>query len=123
MPHTDPISPHRLKLSPASSWPQWKRPPLSESRLPSPGRLGFRRSAGPAASEAGDGHGTSGPCVCAGAEEATLPGAGCKNLAAPVFGMVCKEHKNVSKAKIKKYREERRQAAPSTGAKPAAVKG
>jgi len=43
-------------------------------------------------------------------------------LAAPVFGMVCKEHTNVSKAKIKKYREERRQAAPSTGAKPAAVK-
>ncbi|HJX63265.1 MAG TPA: hypothetical protein VJ860_04855 [Polyangia bacterium] len=50
------------------------------------------------------------------------PVPGCKNLAAPVFGMVCKEHKNVSKAKIKKYREERRQASPSTGAKPAAVK-
>jgi len=45
---------------------------------------------------------------------------GCKNLAAPVFGMVCKEHKNLAKAKIKKYREQRRKAkgaqATSTGA-------
>jgi len=31
------------------------------------------------------------------------PVPGCKNLAAPVFGMVCKEHKNLAKAKIKKY--------------------
>jgi hypothetical protein len=38
------------------------------------------------------------------------PVPGCKNLAAPVFGMVCKEHKNLAKAKIKKYREERRKA-------------
>ena len=49
------------------------------------------------------------------------PVPGCKNLAAPVFGMVCKEHRKVPKAKIKKYREERRQAAPSTGAKPVAA--
>jgi hypothetical protein len=35
--------------------------------------------------------------------------------------MVCKEHRKVPKAKIKKYREERRQAAPSTGAKPVAA--
>ena len=32
----------------------------------------------------------------------------CKNKAAPVFGMVCAEHKDVAKAKIKKYREQRR---------------
>lgn len=38
------------------------------------------------------------------------PVPGCKNLAAPVFGMVCKEHKNLAKAKIKKYREQRREA-------------
>lgn len=36
------------------------------------------------------------------------PVPGCRNPAAPVFGMVCAEHKNVSKAKIKKYREARR---------------
>ena len=36
------------------------------------------------------------------------PVPGCKNAAAPVFGMVCGEHKNVAKAKIKKYREARR---------------
>jgi|SRR5579871_440129 len=38
------------------------------------------------------------------------PVPGCKNLAAPVFGMVCSEHKGVAKAKIKKYREARRAA-------------
>jgi hypothetical protein len=36
------------------------------------------------------------------------PVPGCKNPAAPVFGMVCKEHKDLPKAKIKKYREARR---------------
>jgi hypothetical protein len=36
------------------------------------------------------------------------PVPGCKNKAAPVFGMVCSEHKDVAKAKIKKYREQRR---------------
>ena len=36
------------------------------------------------------------------------PVPGCKNLAAPVFGMVCADHKSVPKAKIKKYREARR---------------
>lgn len=36
------------------------------------------------------------------------PVPGCKNKAAPVFGMVCAEHKDVAKAKIKKYRERRR---------------
>ena len=36
------------------------------------------------------------------------PYPGCKNPAAPVFGMVCSRHKDVAKAKIKKYREARR---------------
>jgi hypothetical protein len=38
------------------------------------------------------------------------PVPGCKNPAAPVFGMVCSDHKNVPKAKIKKYREARKAA-------------
>jgi hypothetical protein len=46
------------------------------------------------------------------------PVPGCKNPAAPVFGMVCAAHKNVSKAKIKKYREERK----AKGTSPAAAK-
>jgi hypothetical protein len=52
------------------------------------------------------------------------PVPGCKNLAAPVFGMVCKEHKKVAKSKIKKYRAERREGkvSQSTGAAPAAPK-
>ena len=52
------------------------------------------------------------------------PVPGCKNPAAPVFGMVCKEHKNLAKSKIKKYREERREAKTThvTGAKPSAAK-
>ncbi len=52
------------------------------------------------------------------------PVPGCKNPAAPIFGMVCKEHKNVAKSKIKKYREERREGkvTQATGAKPAAAK-
>lgn len=36
------------------------------------------------------------------------PVPGCKNVAAPVFGMVCKDHKNVAKSKIKKYWAERK---------------
>jgi hypothetical protein len=36
------------------------------------------------------------------------PVPGCKNPAAPVFGMVCAKHKEVPKAKIKKFREARR---------------
>jgi hypothetical protein len=48
------------------------------------------------------------------------PVPGCKNVAAPIFGMVCKDHKNVAKSKIKKYREERREGkvTQATGAKP-----
>jgi hypothetical protein len=36
------------------------------------------------------------------------PVPGCKNPAAPVFGMVCAEHKDLPKAKIKTFREQRR---------------
>jgi hypothetical protein len=36
------------------------------------------------------------------------PVPGCKERAAPVFGMVCAKHKDVPKATIKKYREARR---------------
>src|SRR5258708_33850689 len=36
------------------------------------------------------------------------PVPGCKNPAAPVFGMGCADHKGVPKAKIKKYRQARR---------------
>src|SRR5262245_1714897 len=36
------------------------------------------------------------------------PVPGCKNKAAPVFGMVCAEHKDLPKRKIKKYRDQRR---------------
>jgi len=49
------------------------------------------------------------------------PVPGCKNTAAPIFGMVCKDHKNVAKSKIKKYRAERK-AGTATAAKPAAAK-
>jgi len=45
------------------------------------------------------------------------PVPGCKNPAAPVFGMVCAKHKDVPKAKIKKFREARK--AKKLGIKPA----
>jgi hypothetical protein len=38
------------------------------------------------------------------------PVPGCKNAAAPVFGMVCAKHKDIPKSKIKEYREARRKA-------------
>ena len=51
------------------------------------------------------------------------PVPGCKNVAAPIFGMVCSDHKNVAKSKIKMYREERKgKATPVAAAKPAAAK-
>ena len=52
------------------------------------------------------------------------PVPGCKNVAAPVFGMVCRDHKSVAKSKIRKYREERREGrvTQATGAKPATPK-
>jgi hypothetical protein len=36
------------------------------------------------------------------------PVPGCKNKAAPIFGMVCSDHKGVKKSVIKKYREARK---------------
>jgi hypothetical protein len=36
------------------------------------------------------------------------PVPGCRNPAAPIFGMVCAKHKDVPKAKIRAYREVRR---------------
>ena len=52
------------------------------------------------------------------------PVPGCKNVAAPIFSMVCKDHKNVAKYKIKKYRQERREGlvTQATGAKPTVAK-
>jgi hypothetical protein len=44
------------------------------------------------------------------------PVPGCKNKAAPIFGMVCSDHKDVPKAKIKEYREARRAAKSGKGA-------
>jgi hypothetical protein len=49
------------------------------------------------------------------------PVPGCKNRAAPIFGMVCSDHKDVPKAKIKQYREARK-AKKSAGAKKASGK-
>ena len=51
------------------------------------------------------------------------PVPGCKNPAAPVFGMVCSEHKNLSKNRIKQYREARRAAKTNIPAKPVRRKG
>ena len=36
------------------------------------------------------------------------PVPGCRSPAAPVYGMVCAQHKDIPKAKIKKYRDARR---------------
>jgi hypothetical protein len=48
------------------------------------------------------------------------PVPGCSNRAAPVFGMVCSKHKDLPKAEIKKYREQRRaQKAKGRGKKAA----
>jgi hypothetical protein len=44
------------------------------------------------------------------------PVPGCKNPAAPVFGMVCAKHKDLPKPLIKKYREARK--AEKLGLKP-----
>ena len=51
------------------------------------------------------------------------PVPGCENVAAPVFGMVCKDHKNVAKSKIAKYRAERMgKSSPASAAKPVTAK-
>jgi hypothetical protein len=43
------------------------------------------------------------------------PVPGCRNAAAPVFGMVCAKHKDMPKAKIKAYREARRAKKAKVG--------
>jgi hypothetical protein len=45
------------------------------------------------------------------------PVPGCKSPAAPIFGMVCAKHKDVPKAKIRKFREARK--AKKLGLEPA----
>jgi hypothetical protein len=45
------------------------------------------------------------------------PVPGCKNPAAPIFGMVCAKHKGLPKATIKKYREARRLAKAKAAGK------
>jgi hypothetical protein len=50
------------------------------------------------------------------------PVPGCDNPAAPVFGMVCAKHKNVPRATINKYREQRKQQAAQAPANSAARK-
>lgn len=50
------------------------------------------------------------------------PVPGCNNPAAPVFGMVCAKHKDVPRATINKYREQRKQQAAAAPAAPAARK-
>ena len=65
------------------------------------------------------------PSVSAPARKKQLcPVPGCTNPAAPVFGMLCKDHKHVAKAKIKKYREARRVGTVTqpTAARPATPK-
>jgi hypothetical protein len=56
------------------------------------------------------------------------PVPGCQNAAAPIYGMVCAEHRHVAKTTIRQYREQRRAAkakAAAAGAarSPAAVAG
>ena len=51
------------------------------------------------------------------------PVPGCQNAAAPVFGMVCAEHKDVSKTRIKQYREARRAAKLGIKSGPKAKSG
>jgi hypothetical protein len=48
------------------------------------------------------------------------PVPGCQNVAAPIFGMVCKEHKAVAKSKIAKFRDQARKlkASGNNGKKP-----
>ena len=38
----------------------------------------------------------------------TCPVPGCNGVAAPIYGMVCTQHKHVAKSKIAKYRKERK---------------
>lgn len=50
------------------------------------------------------------------------PAPGCKDRAAPVFGMLCGKHKGAPKATVAKWREARRKAAAKPVSKPVAAK-
>jgi hypothetical protein len=58
----------------------------------------------------GGGRGATGTKLLSGVRrpKQLCPVPGCKNPAAPVFGMVCAKHKDISKSQIAKYREARR---------------
>jgi hypothetical protein len=74
----------------------------------------------------GGGRGASGAKLLSGVRrpKQLCPVPGCKNPAAPVFGMVCAKHKDISKAQIAKYREARRaKKQKGTGKKRAARTG
>lgn len=49
------------------------------------------------------------------------PVPGCKGVAAPIFGMVCRDHKTMAKSKIAKYRKDRKAAQSGNAAKPSKV--
>ncbi len=49
------------------------------------------------------------------------PVPGCKNPAAPVFGMVCSKHKDLPKTKIAKFRQARRAKKQKTTGRRAAA--
>jgi hypothetical protein len=51
------------------------------------------------------------------------PVPGCKNTAAPVYDMVCADHKDVPKTKIEKYRKARRAEKEREASKPSKAKG
>ena len=73
------------------------------------GGVAVKRGPGrPAASESGRGPGRPAGRPRKKPPIQYCPVPGCKNRAAPVFGMVCGEHRKVSKALIKKYRAERK---------------
>jgi hypothetical protein len=50
------------------------------------------------------------------------PVPGCTNVAAPIFGMVCAKHKDLSKAKVRQYRDQRMAQAAKAPAAAAPVK-
>lgn len=65
---------------------------------PSPRRTGRPAGAGSALSAGPSRHRPKQLC----------PVPGCTGVAAPVFGMVCAQHKDIPKTKIKEYRAQRR---------------
>jgi hypothetical protein len=49
------------------------------------------------------------------------PVPGCKGIAAPVFKMMCRDHKDVAPSKVAKYRKARKEAKRGEVGKPTAV--